>query len=380
MAELKSAVTLQDVAKCAGVSKMTVSNVVNGKSGMSAATRQRVLEAIEQTGFVANSVARVLAGHSMNLLGVILPSFGSPYMTEIVHGATKAAEAAGFDLAIYTTSNNPQRERERATLLRSIADGVLLLMPVANEHQIFMNSVPVVSVNADGPYTVQANNHMGGQLAAEHLIALGHTRIALLGFYNKAVSSPDGKTYVPRQDVYERRQSFLKTLHKSNMDIPPEYLVETLTFEEVTMHAEKVAHQLLSLAKPPTAIFAMSDELAVGVFRAANSLGLQIPEDVSVIGFDDLPHAANLRPALTTIRQPVFEIGKEAANMLGQLARGQTPKEAQPVFPTQLVVRQSTAAPAMRTKFHCNSETTNIRPMVRSKNILGGATLPESSD
>jgi LacI family transcriptional regulator len=346
MAESNSGVTLADVAIVAGVSKMTVSNVINGKNGMSEDTRQRVLKAIAQCGYVANSAARVLAGRSMNLLGVILPQFDSLYLNEILLGASVGAEKNGFDLAVFTTSSNIKRERERATLLRSIADGVLLLMPVADEHQIFMNAIPVVSINADGPYTIQADNKHGGHLAAQHLLELGHTRIAHIYFPTQTINSSQDTVYVPREDALERRQGFLKTLKLSGIETPSEYLQEcSFVNQLVEAASQEVALKLLSLDLPPTAIFAASDELAIGVLQAAQVMGLRVPEDLSVIGFDDTPRAANTNPPLTTVRQPLREMGAAASQLLSNLARGETPSEPHPCFPTSLIVRSSTARP-----------------------------------
>jgi LacI family transcriptional regulator len=351
MAELNSGVTLSDVASIAGVSKMTVSNVINHKNGMSEETRQRVLRAIAQSGYVANSAARVLAGRSMNLLGVILPQFDSLYLNEILIGASIAAEKNGFDLAVFTTSSNIKRERERATLLRSLADGVLLLMPVADEHQIFMNSIPVVTINAEGPYTIQADNKHGGQLAAKHLLELGHTRIAHIHFPNTTINPKEDTVYIPRADVLERQQGFLETLQMAGITIPSEYLVDCNAVDYwVEAAAQEAALQLLNLAEPPTAIFAASDEMAIGVLQAAQIMGLRVPEDLSVIGFDDAPRSANTNPPLTTVRQPLREMGAAAAQLLSNLARGETPAESHPCFPTSLVVRSSTAPPQKQSR------------------------------
>ncbi len=349
MAQSNSGVTLADVGSVAGVSKMTVSNVINGKNGMSEETRQRVLKAIAQCGYVANSAARVLAGRSMNLLGVILPQFDSLYLSEILLGASVAAEKNGFDLAVFTTSSNVKRELERATLLRSLADGVLLLMPVAIEHQIFMNSIPVVSINADGPYTIRADNKRGGQLAARHLLELGHTRIAHMHFPTEAIKSRQDTVYVPRADALERGEGFLETLALAGLTTPGSYLVICNTLDcWVETAAQEAALNLLRLTEPPTAIFAASDEMAIGILWAAQIMGLRVPEDLSVIGFDDSARAANSNPPLTTVRQPLREMGAAAAQLLCNLARGETPNEPHPCFPTSLIVRSSTAKPPWR--------------------------------
>lgn len=334
MTECVCPTTLADVARLAGVSKMTASNVINGKPGMSEATRQRVLGAVERSGYVGNPAARVLAGRSMNLIGVMAPVYNSPYVTELIHGASAAAEDAGTSLAMFTTSGNGALERERAALLRTMADGVLLILPSTDEPPVFRGVVPVVTAGGVGEYTVQGDNAHGGRLAARHLLELGHRRIAHIR----------GATHIAinRQEALAREAGFLEAMAEAGVSVPPEYLVDG-NFDEQA--GEAAAETLLRLPTPPTAIFAANDGTAFGVLRAAERLGVRVPGDLSLVGFDDVTSSALTSPALTTIRQPLQEMGAAAVRMLLTLGRGMTPPEVHPLFPTSLIVRRSTAPP-----------------------------------
>nr|WP_246363307.1 LacI family DNA-binding transcriptional regulator [Deinococcus budaensis] len=323
---------MADVARVAGVSKMTVSNVINNKAAMSGETRQRVRRAIEETGYVVNPAARVLAGGRMNIIGVIVPRLNWPYVTEIIQSASAAAEAAGFDLAIFTTADDARIGRERAQLLRTLADGVLLVIPSAGEHQVFQNAVPVVTLGGPGPYTVETDNQAGGRLAAQHLIDLGHRRIAHVR----------GLISDLRGDAGQRLQGFHDALRGAGLAVPAAYLQDGAFTEE---GGEQAAERLLRLSTPPSAIFAANDRSAIGVLKAAARLGVRVPHDLSVVGFDDI-HAATLTdPPLTTVRQPLERMGEAAAQMLIGLMRQTAPPDPHVHFPASLIVRGTTGSP-----------------------------------
>ncbi|MFC4638405.1 LacI family DNA-binding transcriptional regulator [Deinococcus hohokamensis] len=331
MADLLLAVTLADVARVAGVSKMTVSNVINNKPGMKEGTRARVQQAIERTGYVVNPAARALAGRRSNLIGVLTPRLNWPFVSEVLHGASLTAEAAGLNLAIFTTASSPALEREQATLLRTLADGVLLVIPSADEHPIFGETVPVVTLGATGQRTVQVDNYAGAALATRHLLELGHRRVAHVRGKHTAL-----------RDATEREAGFCASLHAAGVPVRPAYLMDGEFSEE---GGERAARHLLSLPEPPTAIFAANDRSAIGVLRAAAALGRRVPHDLSVVGFDDIHAASVTDPPLTTIRQPLVQMGQRAAEVLIDLIRGAPPQNDHVVFPATLVVRQSTAPP-----------------------------------
>jgi len=329
--EPTTTVTLADVARAAGVSKMTVSNVINNKPGMSEETRERVRRAIEHTGYVVNPAARALTGKRSNLIGVLTPRLNWPFVTEILHAASLTAEAAGLNLAIFTTGNNATLERERATLLRTLADGVMLVIPSADEHHVFGDRVPVVTLGAQGQRTVQIDNHAGGYLATRHLIDLGHSRIAHIS----------GQPNFLR-DAADREAGYHAALLEAGLHAPEAY-VQSGEFSEE--EGERAARTLLTLPEPPTAIFAANDLSAIGALRAASSLGLRVPQDLSIVGFDDIHAAVVTDPPLTTIRQPLQEMGETAARVLIDLIRGAQPQQQHVRFPATLVVRASTAPP-----------------------------------
>ncbi|WP_157448714.1 LacI family DNA-binding transcriptional regulator [Deinococcus peraridilitoris] len=310
---------------------MTVSNVINNKPGMSEETRLRVQRAIEATGYVSNAAARLLTGKRANMIGVLTPRLNWPFVTEILQSASTVAEAEGLNLAIFTTASNPTLERERAMLLRTLADGVLLVIPSADEHQVFGNVVPVVTLGAYGERTVKVDNFEGARLAVRHLIELGHTRIAHVhGQHNDL------------RDAAEREQGFVSALEEAGLDVLPGYLQDGEFSEE---GGRRAAHALLTLPDAPTAIFAANDRSAIGVMEAAAQLGLRVPHDLSVVGFDDIHAAAYTDPPLTTVRQPLQQMGEKAARVLIDLMRGETGVEQHVLFPASLVVRQSTAVP-----------------------------------
>jgi len=332
-----SSVTIADVARLAGVSKVTVSKTLNNTGRISEETRQRVLKAAQDLGYVANPAARRLRGARTNLIGMVLPELVSPYFAEVARAAAEAASSAGLDLGVFTTSRNPDRERERVSALTSgIADGVIIVVPTDTAQHIAAlerSRVPIVLLNHFGVATelpnVRADSYNGARAATEHLIELGHRRI---GFVSGAVES---------SQAYERLRSYRDTMAQHNLLdsglVRPGNFTQRRGFE--------AAGELLDLPRPPTAIFAASDVTAFGVMDAVKDRGLRIPEDISVVGFDDVAAAGQSHPALTTVRHPVTEMGEAALQLLSDALNGKGVKGTQLDFPSELVIRGSTGAP-----------------------------------
>lgn len=331
----KPRVTLADIAHTIGVTKMTVSNVINNRPGVSQATRLRVLEAIAETEYVVNVAARGLAGGRTNLIGMVVPRLGWPFVAEVVAGASAVAEAAGFDVAVFSTSDDGEREKERVSLLQTLADGVLLVLPHTNEKQLGMlerSGVPVVTVATLGTHRVWADSYHGAVLATEHLLDLGHRRIA-------HIAGPEYFT-LGREDILERIKGYQDTLEGAGILFDPSLLVQG----EFTREGGYSATQhLMQLQNPPSAIFASNDQSAFGALEAARELNIRVPEELSIIGFDDIPAATVTHPPLTTIRQPLQEIGERAMRMLLELMNHRNVISREILLPTSLVVRQSTA-------------------------------------
>ncbi|MFC4452551.1 LacI family DNA-binding transcriptional regulator [Deinococcus sonorensis] len=335
---MRSAVTLADIASHAGVSKMTVSKVVNKQPGISEATRQRVLQAIEDLGYTANASARALAGGRTNTLGVVVPSIGPQYISEVVRGADLTAYDAGLDLLISTTQEDTIHERQNVgRLTRGLVDGLLMVLPRSLDRYaeaLQQARVPVVVVaSADSavPFPlVDADHYHGARLAVSHLLELGHQRIGFIAGRRETSAS------------LERLRGYREGLLTAGLPFDPG-LVRPGEYTQPGGFA--AARALLDLPQPPTAIFAANDLSAFGAMEAIKDRGLRVPDDLSVIGFDDIPHAGQVHPALTTIRQPLVEMGTAGTRMLLNLLHGGLPVTERLVLPTELVVRASTGPP-----------------------------------
>lgn len=323
-------VTISDVARAAGVSKMTVSNVINGRRGVRTATRERVEAAIRATGYQPNPLARMLAGGLRGLIGVVAPNLALAYVGLIIQGASEAAEASGQNLALFSVPPGARLDDARRALLRHLTGGAILVLPT-DEDLLADLPGPLVSLDGPGPHQLRVNHRQGALAATEHLLALGHTRIAHIA----------GPAEHPWNHAERRLSGYRAALRAAGIAPRPEYLRRG-TFGEASGHA--AATSLLSLPQPPSAIFAANDLMAIGAVHAAQDLGLQVPRDLSVVGFDDLPAAVALRPGLTTVRQPLHQLGADALRMVLRAASGER-LPARVSYPTELVVRESTAPP-----------------------------------
>lgn len=340
----KGRVTIQDIAREAGVSKMTVSKVLNNQGSISEATRERVLRLAKDLGYVSNFAARTLKGGRTNVLGMLVANIGDLYFAEMVRGASDGARAVGKDLLLLSTGatyNSAEEQRRVSMLAAGMADGLLIALP-RSPHD-FLQSVhragtPVVLLNdlrQDDLPTVNGENYRGALAAVEHLLDLGHTRVAFIG----------GDTCSGQSQV--RFQAYQDAGAQRGLEFPETY-IRTGNFKYEGGLSETLS--LLELAEPPTAIFAANDSMAQGVLDAARQRGLRVPEDLSVVGFDDL-FAAQMFPPLTSVRHSLYDLGYQAALLLDELIGARLESgtvEAGPILrelPSELVVRQSTAGP-----------------------------------
>jgi LacI family transcriptional regulator len=338
-----SRATIIDVAEKAGVSFGTVSRVINNDIHVKKETRARVLNAMESLGFVANRQARSLAGGKSSSIGVLVPDLGTGYIGEIIRGIDAELSLANLDLILYTTHRTASKEANYvANLATGMVDGLLLVLPRSPADYIgtlTQRKFPFVLIDHQGigqdcP-AVGAMNWQGGYNATEYLIKLGHHRIGFItGWMDLGCA-------LNRLDGY---RSALRTYHIPDA---PELIYEGKFFQP-DGYAGALA--LLDLPDPPTAIFASNDVMAMGVMDAVRNHGLRIPDDVSVIGFDDIPQAAMIRPALTTIRQPLEKMGRVATQMLLDLLIHPEKETDRMELPTELVVRDSCKAPRINKK------------------------------
>ena len=328
--------TLVDIARAAGVSSVTVSKVLNGQAGASAATRQRVRAIAEQLGYVPNLAARGLAGRRTNLIGFVTHDLTVQYATEITRGVADALAHVELELLISATYRDEQRERKRVQFLaQGLADGILLLAPkMEPELARWLNGEKLSAVVIDPQRfdiplpTVSVQNYGGARAAMEHLIQLGHRRIGFIEGHPDFESSE------------ERFRGYRDALLTAGLAFHRE-LVRPGTYTQ--QRGFEAADELLSLESPPTAIFATADVSAFGALDAIRNRNLRVPEDISVVGYDDVPQASQVYPPLTTVRQPLYEMGRAAVKLLLGLMRGEEPVNTRVILATDLVVRASTA-------------------------------------
>jgi len=342
MKRRSKAVTIRDVAHQAGVSVTTVSRVLNGKDDISEQTIEKVLSVVQDLGYASSLAARGMRSHRTNVIGMIMPDVASYYCQEIMRGVNRAIANLDKDLIVYTSGvvdkeNIAQHERSYVALLNgSITDGVIVVTPTATQ---FTTHAPLVIIDPNNETpdypAIIATNQEGALAAMNYLIDLGHRRIGYIAGRMELVSSN------------QRLQGYKDGLAAAGIPLNEDLIqIGDYTAETAAICARK----LLSLPDRPTAIFAANDMSAMGVYQAAGELGLQIPGDLSVIGFDNLREAAHLTPPLTTINQSIEEMGTMATEMLVKLVNGESlpisPTEEGNLYkiPTQLVIRDSSAS------------------------------------
>src|SRR5512133_2359234 len=329
MYQKKRSVTIQKVARNDRVSASTVSRVLNGKIDVAKETQDRILSVIEDLGYTTNLAARSMRSQKKNLVGLIMPDIAYPFAIEVMKGVNRAIAESEYDLLVYTTGDvrkygTAQHEQQYVSLLNnSITDGVVIVAPAAAD---FVSAGPIVSIdplstNPNYP-SVHATNYQGALDAMQYLIGLGHTR---LGF----ITGREGL-----ESSVRRLKGYRNALEQADLPID-EALISVGDYTTET--AERCARELLALDSPPTAIFASNDQSALGVFQVAKEMGLRIPDDLSVMGFDNIPEAGFAD--LTTVDQFLGEMGYVATKMLIDLINDIPLAEKIHQVQTQLVMR-----------------------------------------
>jgi LacI family transcriptional regulator len=327
-------VTIVDVAKEANVSFATVSRVVSGKGYVSPVTRERVMHAMNRSGYTVNRQARALAGGRHQVIGLLVPDLDTSYMGEILRGIEEELVAASYDLMLYTTHRRKTRESKFvASLSQGMTDGLLMVLPVdpgAHIDSIRQRDLPYVLIDhagqdETGP-SVGATNLRGAIDATQYLIELGHRRIGFITGNQEMGCAQD------------RLRGYREAHQAASLPVD-ESLVRDGNFHQPLAYER--TRELLALPEAPTAIFASNDVSAFGVMDAVRDASLRIPEHVSVIGFDDIPGAQTTNPALTTVRQPLREMGKSATCMLFELIEDPTRALERIELPTELIVRST---------------------------------------
>lgn len=331
MRKKKQTMTIQDVAKKANVSVSTVSRVLNGKTDVASETQDRILSVIDDLGYTTNLAARSMRSQKKNLVGLIMPDIAYPFAVEVMKGVNRAIAESEFDLLVYTTgdvrkSDRASHEEKYVSLLtNSISDGVIIVAPVAGGFNI---DAPIVSIdpvvsNPNYP-AVHATNYHGATEAMEYLLGLGHRRIGYISGRAELESSS------------RRLKGYRDALGKAGVAVDEQLIASG---DYTTETGATGTRYLLGLEKPPTAIFASNDQMAMGVFQVAEEMGIRIPEDLSVIGFDNITESKYM--GLTTVDQFISEMGYVATQMLIKIINGIPLEDQTYRMQTRLVIRSS---------------------------------------
>lgn len=335
--------TIQDVARVAGVSTATVSRALSTPDRVSDRTRSIVLEAVESTGYVANEMARNLRQQKSNSICVIAPDLSNPFFSFIISGIEQICGPRGYGVFV-TESGLSQKEKMRVVNLMAASrtDGYIVLDGMLDHSMLKArgrpgNLAPIVSAcewtNSSAAPSVTVDNVGGAMQAVQHFAALGHTKV--------------GHITGPKENVLtvERIKGFKQGLDSCGLEYRDDFVLEGgFSLES----GQTAAETWLKMKDRPTAMFCASDREAFGFISRLAKDGVRVPEDVSVIGFDDIEVSGYFVPALTTVSQPRVQIGRRAAEMLFELIQGEAdPKDAHPQLDVALVVRDSTAAPSL---------------------------------
>ncbi len=330
--------TIRDVAKRANVGIATVSRVLNENPAVSDETREKVLTAIDDLNYTPNPIARQLSTGRTLTIGVILPYLTLPSYIERLRGVQRALIDSEYDLVIFNIGNPSQRDAYFQDLSRKTrVDGMLIIsLPPSNEqaNHILKSSIPTVLIDSDHPSLccILADDVEGGRMAASHLVGLGHKKIAFLSDYLDTPFHPA---------MRYRYQGYREVLTESGIDFNPQYLKEG---ERGRLNARKMAQQLLLLDDPPTAIFASSDTQAIGVLDTAHAMGVKVPEELSVIGYDNIRDSEYVN--LATIDQNLYSSGVEGARMLLEVLSNTLDPPSKRYVSLELLVRETTAPPS----------------------------------
>jgi LacI family transcriptional regulator, repressor for deo operon, udp, cdd, tsx, nupC, and nupG len=330
----KSMATIQDVAKEAGVSVATVSRVLNNSPSVSPDTRKNVLAAIKTLNYQPNLLGRNLRRMETRMILVLLPNISNSFYSKIVKGIEDVAHSNGYNIMLCNTNLDKQREKLYLDLLKNrLADGVIFMAPELNKKELneIGKQFPVVQcceyIKGANVSHVTIDNNQAAKKMVKHLISLGHKRIAMISCKNKFVST------------YEREEGYKKALEECG--IAPE--ASLIKYGDFTFKSGLDAmKQILNASEKPTAVFTISDMMAIGAIKAIKSWGLKVPEDIAVAGFDNVSFASMYDPALTTISQNQYALGCTAMDLLLEIIRKDIKQPQELILDHELILREST--------------------------------------
>lgn len=335
--------TIYDVAHRANVSITTVSKVLSNKPYVSTKTRQRILEVMEELNYTPSLAARGLTGKRTYILGLVIPYtpdylFSDPFLLDVIRGIDFIADENDYNLLLSVTHQADQRSAYKRLLRTGYVDGVIAIETYEGDKaakELDQQGIPYVTIGYRGGFSshnsVHSNDYSGAYQAITHLLELGHRRIAVISGPLKFMAA-----------IEERLRGVQDALAAKGLKLDP----ELVTYGDFTIESGYAAAiPLLNLASRPTGIFAMNDRMAVGLMRRARECKLKIPNDLSLVGFDDVAMTVVVEPQLTTMRQNGIQLGQKATRQLLELVNERVIEFDPIVFPVELVVRGSTMTP-----------------------------------
>lgn len=335
---IKRKASAQDVAKLAGVSQSTVSRVLSGAKNhlISEKTRQKVIEIANQLEYTPHPIAQALRGKQSHLLGLIVRELDDPFFAKLVAECSRQAKSLGYNIVLGDAEGDPQKALEMKNVLDARhTDGVFILGDLPNEEaalqKMIQHSRAIIGLcRGTSPASicgVNTDNRKGTELLLDHLFNLGHRRLGFIGG--------------DWRDIRERRETFLDYVRLHNLLCKPDWIQSGVNSPKSGYVAMR---RILALPDRPTAIFASDDVVSIGVIKAISDVGMHIPQDISVAGFDNVEFTEYLTPALTTVRQPVEAICQQALQLMLTLIKNPATNLAQLVFrmEPELVIRNST--------------------------------------
>jgi LacI family transcriptional regulator len=334
---MSSVTSIREVAKRAGVSLGTVSNVLNRPEIVAEETRQRVMQVIEEIGFVRNGSARQLRAGRSQHIGLVVLDVANPFFTEVARGVEDLANEKGYVVILCNSDDSVEKESHYLHVLTEQRTQGVLITPVQSDagylQQLRQRGTAVVLLDRPSRSkdlcSVSVDDVRGGELAAAHLMQQGHTCI---GFVHGPLSI---------RQCADRRRGVLKAVKAAGLD-PDHAIVDITTRAQNAREGEESVEKLLSARSRPTAVFCANDLLALGVMRRLIKLGLSIPGDMALVGYDDVEFASVLATPLTSIRQPKYELGRAATELLLDEADNPTSHKHQHiVYQPELIVRAS---------------------------------------
>jgi DNA-binding LacI/PurR family transcriptional regulator len=331
-------VSIKDIARAMNISYSTVSRALNNSPRVKAETRQQIQQLAATMGYLPSAVARSLVTRRTNTLGIVVTKITDLFFAEVIQGIEEAALSYGYSIILTNSAGQPEYELAAIQSLRERrVDGIILVAACAStesKQRLFSQPLetPIVIINNVHQehigFSVETDNLQGGCIATQHLLDLGHRRIAY-------IAGP-----VSEWDSVERQQGYVQTLQAAGVVVDSALMIRG---DNLPAGGFQAMHQLLALPTPPSAIFCYNDVTALGAMRAAYSAGKSVPQDISIVGFDDISLAAYFEPPLTTVAQAKLEMGEKAVQMVLDLLAGQ-PVMEKSVLPSRLIVRASSQA------------------------------------